>query len=219
MDKAFSASTELHALASALGETEVRVATAVTVCAATVSELKRLHHAAGKRRGGPASADARKYVLGSTLVLAGVGDLDDTALVGLFAHPEHMQRWMRQALNAGAGPQLGDLIRWMFEEPRRLEWCRQWGRILQWRNRQALYVAEVQSFRESGRTGPKEPWRRKPVTIGQEALIAALVELLGEPAPRLSTRGEAFDWISARGGNPIYWREPMLPPNLEEDHE
>ena len=79
-----------------------------------------------------------------------------------------------------------------------------------------LYDAAVQSFVDNGRAGWREPWRKKDVTDDQAALIATLVAILGESAPELATRGEAFDWIRARGGNPRYWREPSRPSLLGE---
>lgn len=66
---------------------------------------------------------------------------------------------------------------------------------------------------------PDASWRRKPISIGQEALVATLCDLLRVPVPGLKNRGAAFEWLRLHNGNPNYWREPSLPPNLEEDDE
>lgn len=82
-----------------------------------------------------------------------------------------------------------------------VSFCRQWGRILEWRYRKPLYDAAVTSFVESGHIGPKKAWRKHDVSDDQAALVAKLCDLLDEPPPRLETKGEAFEWIYARGGN------------------
>lgn len=186
-----------------------------SACMADLTELRRQHHALAARRGGRGSPDAQRYALGYTLAMVGAGDVSDTALLGLLAHPDRMLAWMGEVRKVGAGPAFGDLVRAVLADEARAGWCEQWGRILHWRHRKALYDAAVQSFVDSGRAGPREPWRRKDVTDDQAALIAMLVTILGEPVPKLATRGEAFDWIRERGGNPLYWREPSLPSFLE----
>lgn len=185
------------------------------VCEASVGELRRQHHALARRRGGGKGPDASRYALGHVLAMVGAEDVSDTALLGLLANPDEMLAWLGEARRAGAGPMVGDLVRAVFADEARCGWCEQWGRILQWRHRAALYHRAVRSFVDSGRTGPAEQWRRKDVTDDQAALIATLVGIIGEPAPAVLTRGEAFDWIYARGGNPRYWREPAPLPAVE----
>lgn len=219
METARTHPERLRNLARELAAVEEKLGCEIAICTANATELRRQYQALTKRRGGPGSADARKYALGSTLVMVGIDGINDTALLGLFAHPHRMAFWTKQALAAEAGPMLGDIIRWLFADPVRHEWCLQWGRILQWRGRKALYVEEVMGFFDSDRLGPQEPWRRKPMTIGQADLVLTLTTLLEEPAPDLKNRGEAFEWIRECAGNPHYWREPSLPPNLEEDDE
>lgn len=219
MDESASTPGEIAALRQALDLLDRRIEREAAVCATSVAELRRQHHAAPKRRGGPGSADARRYALGSTLALVGAGEVDDTALVGLLAHPVRMLAWMAEALERGAGPMFGDLVDAVLAAPGRRAWCQQWGRVLRWRQQKPRYDAAVASFIASGRTGPNEPWRRKDITDDQAALIAILADLMGESAPILALRGDAFDWIRDQGGNPTYWREPPLPPSPEDEHE
>lgn len=186
------------------------------------AELRRQHRAAPYRRSGPGSVDAQKYALGGVLALLGVAAIEeprlDIKLLGLLAHPIQMMRWIMRMIENGAPPRLDALIVAIFSDPNRARWCEQWGRILQWRYRAPLYQAAVVSFLESGRTGAGEPWRRKEMTEDQASLVLTLVDLLGGPSPALATRGEAFDWIHAYGGNPAYWVEPPSP-EWEADHD
>lgn len=217
MDATAKPIDRLRAIAGDLATTEDRIAGELAIVTDSAAELRRQYQAAAKRRGGPGSADARKYALGSTLVMVGLDGVNDTALLGLFAHPEPMAHWISEAIVAGAGPMLGDIVDWIFSDPARLAWCEQWGRILQWRHRKALYTQEVERFLQGGPVDPKASWRRKPISIGQEALVATLCDLLRVPIPDLKNRGAAFEWLRMHGGNPSYWREPSLPPNLEKD--
>lgn len=179
-------------------------------------ELRRIAAAKQHRRGGAGTRDAAKYELGSVLVMVGLEEVNSKALLGLVAHPALMIRWMGGAMLATELTFFGELIAHILADPRRLAFCQQWGRILGWRYRKPLYDAGVTSFVNSGRTGPHEPWRKKDITDDQDRLINALVELLDQPRPDLMTRGEAFDWIYERGGNPEYWCEPELPAEWKE---
>ncbi len=208
----------LQAIADDLAATEQKIADTLVIVADSAAELRRQYRAADRRRGGPGSPDARKYALGSALVMVGLDGVSDTALLGLFSHPARMARWMNAAIAAGAGPMIGDIIGSIFADPARLAWCGQWGRILQWRRRKALYDQEVERFLKTGPTDPKASWRTRPISIGQAGLVATLCELLAVPTPDFKDRGAAFDWLRLHNGNPNYWREPSLPPNLEDDN-
>lgn len=206
----------LRAIARDLALTDGRIADEVAVVADSAAELRRQHLASDKRRGGPGSNDARKYALGSVLTMVGMDGIDHTALLGLCAHPDLMMNWMRVAMTAGAGPMFGDIVRSVLADPIRLDWCRQWGRILRWRRLKSLYTQEVECFLATGPIDPRASWRRKTISIGQRALIANLCELIGVRDPDLKDRGEAFDWLRMHGGNPKYWQEPPLPREMEK---
>lgn len=174
-------------------------------------ELRRLQKAAPHRRGGPGSRDARKYELGSVLVMAGLEDVDAKLLLGLLAHPLLMLRWLAGALIQRPPASLAELLETVLTDPAKRDFCVQWGRVLGWRYRQPIYAASITSFLESGKMGLNEPWRQKNVTTDQAALVTTLCELLDEQPPELANRGEAFEWIFDRGGNPEYWLEPENP--------
>lgn len=196
-----------------------KVDAAARICEASISDLRRQHHALTKRRGRGRSADASNYALGAGLALVGMEGVDDTALVGLMAHPDQMLVWIAQVRRTGAGPMFGDLVKAVFTDQACYAWCHQWGRILQWRRRKSLYDAAVTSFMTSGKAGPKARWRREEISDDQAALIATLAHILGEALPDVANRGEAFDWIDVRGGNPTYWQEPASPPVLSLAHD
>ena len=176
-----------------------------------VSEIRRLAQAVPHRRGGAGSRDAKKYELGSVLWLHGFAEIDARALTGLLAHPALLLRWIGEELVHDESASLATLLTRLLSKSDRLGFCKQWGRVLEWRYRKPLYDAAVMSFVNSGRTGQAEAWRCREITIDQEALIQSLVGILEIDAPRLKTRGEAFDWIRHHGGNPTFWREPSTP--------
>jgi hypothetical protein len=201
----------LRSLLGELASLQEQVSAGIRIIEDKLPELRRIATAKQHRRGGAGSRDAMKYDLGSVLVMVGLEQADPKALLGLIAHPILLVRWTGEVMLATGLTSFGELVAEVLADPRRLTFCRQWGRILGWRYRKPLYDARVTSFLTSGRAGPHEPWRKKDVTDDQERLIDTLVDLLDQPRPNLVTRGEAFDWIYERGGNPEYWREPELP--------
>lgn len=182
----------------------------------SLSELRRQARARPQRRGGEGSADAEKYKLGSVLVQLGFSGADDLALLGLLASGDRALQWLCEArLERGALP-FAELVSAVVSKPGRFGWCREWGNY-HWRlHNKRAYDAAVTSFIEAGRTGAKERWRKHDASDDQIALIAKLCDLLGEPLPKRLTKGEAFDWIYERGGNPAHWREPTEPAEWEE---
>lgn len=142
--------------------------------------------------------------------MLGFERLDDTMMVGLFAHPDLMLRWLVAAREQGPATFV-NLVSRVLADPVRAAWCRDWGTYLRWERRKALYDAEVTSFIASGRTGPKERWRRDPVTVEQAWLIELVCELNGLPDPALTTKGDAFEWLYAAGGDPRFSVKPAMP--------
>lgn len=207
---------DLAALLSTLEALDAQLSADIAIVEDKLPELRRLAKADARRRGGAGSRDARKYALGSVLVMVGLEQVDDTVQLGLFSHTDLMLRWVAEARREGPAQSFGELIGRVLADPERVAFCRQWGRILQWRYRKPLYDTTVTSFIESGKAGPKEKWRKHDVSDDQAALIAKLCEILDEPLPELKTKGEAFDWIYSHGGNPEYWAEPEIPSEWSE---
>jgi len=205
-------------LRAAIDGTSEKLEAKIAAEARRVQELRRQAHGMDKRRGGAGSVDARKYALGSVLVLIGLGDVDDTALLGLLSQVSQVSQ-LRDRLHAEySDGGFADRVKALLADPAIGPWCRQWGCVLQWRQRAPLYHAEVERFLSSGKADPRAAWRKRDITAGQLFLIRTLEDLLGRHFPDSPgappTRGDAFDWIHAHGGNPAYWQEPSLPPSL-----
>lgn len=216
MSQTIATDETFGALLAQLAVLQAQVSADIQIVEDKLPELRRIGKAAAHRRGGAGSRDARKYELGSVLVMVGLEGIDSKAMLGLFAHPVLMVRWLGQAAVETGRASLGELTAIALADPKRLAFCRQWGRVLGWRYRKPLYDAGVTSFVNSGRTGPNEPWRKLDITDDQATLIATLCSLLDQPLPDFLTRGQAFDWIYVRGGNPHYWNEPEIPQEWKE---
>lgn len=201
---------EMFALRAELDALELAIADERSVVAEKLPELRRQARADPKRRGRDGT-DTIKYALGSVLVMLDCVRIDSAALIGLFANPDLMLRWMVEARQEHGPLTFAEMVAAAMADAQRYAWCKQWGICLQWRHRKNLYDASVTSFIESGRAGPREKWRRDDVSDDQADLIVRICGWLEEPLPDLSTKGEAFEWIYERGGNPTYWAEPQLP--------
>lgn len=153
------------------------------------------------RRNG--KGDARKYALGSALVLLSMDDFDEAALIGLFADPDNFITLLLRAEPFGGT--LSQMISWIFADPERFESCRALGLRLQWSSLARLYHREVIDFLGSGKAAMNEQWRRREITVGQQALMGRLERMAGYCAPSGMNRGEAHDWILSKGGDPKFW--------------
>lgn len=208
----------LDGLLAQLEELDARIAAEQEIERATLGELRRQAKARPFRRGGAGSIDTRKYAIGGAFVLL-AGEIDATTLLGLMAQTDMMLTWMAEARLAGGPQPFGTLLRAILDDPRKADWCRRWGGIIEWAHRKALYDANVTSFEASGRAGPNESWRRKPVSDDQADLIDTLCRILGTPTPALANRGTAYEWIKGQGGNPAHWAPPPHPHSWSDDDD
>ncbi|MEO7178763.1 MAG: hypothetical protein ABIW83_07955 [Allosphingosinicella sp.] len=176
-----------------------------------LAELRRQARARAKRRG--SSADGARYRLGSSLIALGCRPEDDVELVGLFWHVDVALGWLARAREELGPVTFPQMIEFILAEDDRRAWFRAWGAWVLWDRRRSLYEASVQSFLDSGKADdPKAAWRSKPPTDDQIELIEILCELENETPPPDPNRGEAFEWIRERAGNPRYRRTgPPLP--------
>lgn len=179
-------------------------------------ELRRQARAKPKRRGGAGSADADKYALGSVLKLCGFSAEDELPLLGFFACGDRALSWLVETRIEYGPMTFAQTIKAAMQDPKRREWCTQWGDYRRRVYKKAVYEASVTSFLESGKTGPNEKWRRRGITSEQFDVIEDICEARKLPAPVLSNRGEAFDWILNHRGNPAHWEEPKMPDDLED---
>jgi len=199
--------TDFAALMAAIDRTAAALERDLGVIEETLPELRRQARAGPKRR----NRDAARYTLGGSLSMLGFERLDTIALTGLLGNPAQMLAWLAEAQTEIGDAPLADLVDRVFDDSARFDWCRQWGVHLGWLHGAALYDAAVTSFIISGRTGPKERWRRDEITDDQANLILRICVWRQIPEPALATRGEAFDWIYEQGGNPNWWAVPATP--------
>lgn len=207
------APTSLHATLALLAGIEAAIDTDLARTRESLGELRRLHEASEKRRGGPGSRDADKYALGSVLAMIVFGSADGDALLGLFWNPDLMLRWFAEARVALGPSSFRDLYdAAITARPDRQEWLKRWGVCIRFERNHALYMAGFQSFFDSGKADdPDQSWRRKPVSADQRRLIALICDLRDLPLPTMTNRGEAFEWICNEGGNPRFWAPPEQP--------
>jgi hypothetical protein len=173
-------------------------------------ELRRQSRARSKRR--PSTADQAKYRLGSVLVALGFDGEAHVEILGLLWHPDVALTWLARARKKLGSVTLQELVAEILSDQDRREWFHAWGSWVLWHRRRELYQASVQSFLDSGKADdPVASWRAKPPTDDQLELIAVLTELDRVDGPEDPTRGDAFDWIRERAGNPRYRSGPPLP--------
>jgi hypothetical protein len=218
MTRPLPSQPSLEKLLTQLEELDARITSQTEIAQAKLGELRRQAKARPCRRGGSGSADTRKYAIGGAVVML-AGEIDATTLLGLMAQTDMMLRWMAEE-RLVRGPQpFGALLRAILSDPRKADWCRRWGAIIEWAHRKALYDASVGSFEASGRTGPNEPWRRHSVSDDQADLIETLRRILNLSAPALADKGTAYEWIKEHGGNPAHWVPPSHPDNWSDDND
>jgi hypothetical protein len=175
-----------------------------------LNDLKREIHQYGKRRCDvEASRDNLKYYLGFAFEVNDALDVDSQALTGLLSLP-----W--EAFEAGLAEDIRkpgrviDGLRLALLQPAVLEWARAQGVWLQWKRLEVIYRQEVEDFRNS-EAFQRKGWRRKAITRPQHYLIGEIHRILGVSVPPLATRGQAYEFIAANGGNPRFLTEPPVP--------
>lgn len=189
---------------------EARLDRALKCVEEPLRDLRRQARARSGRR--PGSADHSKYRLGSALIALGFDGSRDLELLGLLWHSDVALTWLARARREHGPAPLAMLVTLTLSDDARRQWCADWGAWVLWNRKRELYIAGVQSFLDSGKADdPRAAWRRKPPTDDQIELIDILCDLDCAEPPFDPTRGEAFDWIRERAGNPRYRSGPLLP--------
>jgi hypothetical protein len=149
---------------------------------------------------------------------AEIGDyleVDQYAVRGLEAHPDLYALWMASAASAIVANSRGDLLRHIFADPRRLEFCVSEGLRTSWEFARARRVRETTEFKERQKAGTTAKWRKLPRQSFQDWMIE-LIERRGEfKAPAGMRRGKAYDWIAFHDGHPDFWTPPTSYPEWE----
>ncbi|MCW2365834.1 hypothetical protein M2333_001612 [Sphingobium sp. B11D3B] len=198
----------LSALPDRLHERAATYSARLSAIEGELSELNRLAAASGKRRGDrrPGGDDTQKYRLGSVfaMLVCDLGDLDDLAILGLFADASVPLPLLNEAA-LGSGGSLVDLIVAILSDANISAPFREQGALLRWQWHRDLYHAEVEAFSKSEASrNPRAAWRRKPPTSRQIYLISEAIRAFELDPPSVSTRGEAYEWLRKVGGNPRF---------------
>ncbi len=175
-------------------------------------ELASLIHDAEAREHRRAAFNARDaacYRLGSAFEPGDGLGLDPVALAGWLALGDTgLLLLLRQAL-AAPGQSLSVSLAGLFDSPAG-HGIRAWGVWARWHWLKALYIAETEEFLAS--PAAKRPgWKTLPPKATQTHLIAAICADLQKEVQHFATRGTAFEWILAQGGNPRFNVAPPKP--------
>lgn len=177
-----------------------------------LDELIREFETWQHRRAAHSARDRACYRAGAALEPYGGHFLDDVALSGL----DHLGAvglvLLVQIAVQYPGLSLSGLLAKLFQSTHGVV-VRHWGEWSRWHWLRELIHQETVAFlaTEKGRD-PKARWRNEEVTARQSYLILELARVLEIMAPEFATRGDAFDWIRAEGGNPRFHTPPPAPP-------
>lgn len=183
-------------------------------CAIGMADLEQLVHdaeAAAHRRAAFNAVDRAKYRLGSAFEVHQALDLDPITLAGwLTGGPAALLLLVQVAL-ADPDQSIASSLRSLFLSPAGPV-LRELGVWASWQRLKALYVEEVEAVQASpfGQK-PNHSSRRRPPTNRQNYLVSEVCRALQIEPRSFRTRGEAYEWLLALGGNPRFWSEPPRP--------
>ena len=152
------------------------------------------------------------FAHGSNAEVGGYLDLDQYAIRGLEAHGHLYGYWMAQAALLSGGTTRADLLRCIFSDPRRLDYCVRLGLAISWEFARAARARETAEFLARDAEDRRKLWRKREVTPLQRYDIRLIEMRLGIEAPKQLRRGTAHDWIAEKGGHPDFWTAPERPP-------
>lgn len=151
------------------------------------------------------------FAFGAIVEREGYSDLDDFAVNGIEHHGALYAYWVALAASESLASSRGELLRIIFSDPVRLDWCRKEGARLAWEFIKAAREEETALFRKRQESGSKH-WRKDPMTARQYYMIT-LISVRGDiPMPGVLSCGAAHDWIAMNGGHPNFWDAPAAPP-------
>jgi hypothetical protein len=199
-------------LAASARDLLVYAATERGIAETRVGELDALIHdalAREHRRAAFNLRDARCYRLGAAFEPVDGLELDPVAMAGWLASGHAgLAALVGIALKHPEG-NLVDHLRVLFRSDLGQP-IRAIGVWTRWHYLKSLYDAEVTQFLSSP-AYHRKAWRSKSPTAHQTYIIAEISLDLEIETPRFSRRGEAFEWILAKAGNPRFQNEPARP--------
>lgn len=151
------------------------------------------------------------YAFGAIAERVGYTELDDYAIYALEHHGPLYAWWLAEAATESLAWNRGELLRHIFSDARRYDWCRKEGARLAWEYGKAARDLETALFHERQKNKTKH-WRKEPMTARQFWMIT-LISIRGDiPIPGPLRCGPAHDWIARNGGHPNFWEPPLRPP-------
>ena len=182
---------------------------------ARICELQEAEHEAQSwlhRRAARNIRDRHCYRIGAALEPNDGHLIDDVFLAGFDHLGAFAVLFLVPHMLAAPGRAFSDYLR-LLSDTEEGHLIRDWGVWARAVWNRALYIDETVTFLQS-KTGsdPKEKWRRGRVTRRQHYLIIEIARWLKIPEPTFKTRGEAFEWIKIKGGNPRFHTVPPQPP-------
>lgn len=164
---------------------------------------QRQHAAVGNYGEGRAS---RVFKFGANAEVLNYLDLDPQEVLGLEAAGIHYALAIAEAaLVAGPDATRGDLLRHILGRPGEKDWRRS-GAWVRFEAARDAYEDEVAAFLtwDAKRPAERRRWRTRSTTLRQQWLIQLIADANSLPPPTFARRGDAFDWIFARGGHPRF---------------
>jgi hypothetical protein len=163
-------------------------------------------------RAGKRNRNQQLFAHGSNAEVGDYLDLDQYAIRGLEAHGPLYAYWMAQAALMSGGKCRSDLLRCIFSNQARRDYCANLGLVISWHFARAARERETAEFLARDAEDLRKLWRKKPVTSRQRYDILLIEARLKIAAPANLRRGTAYDWIAAHGSHPDFWNAPARPP-------
>lgn len=182
---------------------------------ADLADLKRIEfHQRQKElmRNDTRERNQRLFAHGSNAEVGGYYDLDEYAVRGLEAHGDLYAYWMAEAALRTRAANRAELLRCIFSDAERLDFCVQEGLAVSWYFASEARAEETAAFLDRDAPDLAKKWRKKPVTARQRYDIQLIEARLKASAPSNLRRGSAHDWIALNGGHPDFWEAPKRPP-------
>jgi hypothetical protein len=163
-------------------------------------------------RAGTRGRNQQLFAHGSNAEVGGYLDLDQYAIRGLEAHGHLYGYWMAQAALLNGGMTRAGLLRCIFSDPVRMDYCVKLGLAISWEFARAARARATADFLAHDAGDPRKLWRKRQATPLQRYDIHLIEMRLGIEAPTNLRRGTAHDWIAKMGGHPDFWIPPARPP-------
>jgi hypothetical protein len=163
-----------------------------------------------RRSGKPGSIDNRIFEFGSGEQALGGMDICPISLLGFKAAGVLTYPWLVEAAREQPNGTFVDHVRAALRNERLSRFCVALGAYHRFQWKLAVYRDGVLDWQAKPiASDPLAKWRRRSIKPKQRYLIMVICDCMfamdpAFAAPALANRGEAHDWLLARGGNPVF---------------